>query len=211
MKKIVLCTVLVSVAILAQADPKSEALSIIEHRLAMKNPTNPFEKWQSDQWLWSAIGCSIHSGLVDKQKMSMINKLPLYTNGVYSSPSDKAKTCSALAKAGPSAECFSMKTMQPPFTFPTGDLPLNYLFLSNESLALEGSKHTVAGDCNLVKGKPETKQSFAGPSTLKWLAKPSLRNFQTPSGAKTLNAGTLVFEVLGMPSHPGALTVVVAQ
>ena len=194
---------------LAHADPVSDAQRVIQRRLAMTNPTNVFDKWQADQWAFAAVQCGRVAGL--KKELAAIEKLPLYLNGSNRSPSDVAGYCSTLAASGPAAECFNMSATQPPFTTPRAGLPSDYLFLSNSAAAKDGSQHPVGGYCNLVKNTPNTRQFFAGTGTLKWLAAPSTQSFQTPSGPRTLNAGTVSFSVDGMRGQAMPRTVIVGS
>ena len=208
LKSSILLTLL-TLQCLAHADPKSDALQVIQHRLAMINPSTVFDKWQADQWTFAAVQCGLEAKLT--KELDVINKLPIYLNGTNGSPHNRALYCSTLATSGPAADCFTMSATQPPFTMPTAGLPSNYLFLSNIASAKEGSMHTVGGYCNLVKHAPHTRQFFAGRGALKWLAAPRVQSFQTASGERTLNAGTVSFSVAGMPGYVAPQTVVVAQ
>lgn len=192
---------------LAHADPLSDAQLVIQRRMAMTNPTNVFDKWQADQWAFAAVQCGRAAGL--KTELNALNKLPLYLNGSNALPSDVGAYCATLAASGPAAECFNMSATQPPFTTPKAGLPPDYLFLSNAAAAKDGSQHPVGGYCNLVKNTPNTRQFFSGTGTLKWLATPSMQSFQTPSGQRTLNAGTVSFSVDGMRGQAMPRTVIV--
>lgn len=192
---------------IAHADPTTDAQRVIQHRLAMPKPSTVFDKWQADQWTFAAIQCANVASF--KKDLGPIEKLPLHSNGTTTSPKSVANYCESLAASGPAAECFDMSTNQPPFTMPTAGLPSNYLFLRNTSAAKEGSQHTVGGYCNLVKNTPNTRQFFAGPATLTWLAQPRAQSFQTAGGARTLNAGTISFTVGGMPGKAMPKTVIV--
>ena len=192
---------------LAPADPVSDAQLVIQHRMAMTNPTNVFDKWQADQWTFAAIQCGRVAGL--KKELDGVAKLPVYLSGSNSSPSDVPAYCATLATSGPAAECFEMSTAQPPFTMPTAGLPSNYLFLRSTADAKEGSQHMVGGYCNLVKNTSNTRQFFAGYGTLKWLSAPRPQSFQTASGQRTLNAGTVSLSVDGMRGLAMPRTVIV--
>lgn len=207
-RKLIIAVVLLAAQDFSHADPKSDALQVIQHRLAMTNPATVFDKWQADQWTFSAAGCAIEAGL--KKELGIIDKLPIYLNGTSGSPSNQAQYCATLAKSGPVADCFELSATQPPFTMPTQGLPSNYLFLSNAASAKNGSTHMVGGYCNLVKNAPHTRQFFAGNGILTWLAEPRVQSFQTFSGERKLNAGTVSFSVVGMPGDTMPKTVIVA-
>lgn len=207
-RKLFIATMLFAVQGFSHADPKSDALQVIQHRLLMPSPTTVFDKWQADQWSFAAAGCGVEAGLT--KELGVIDKLPIYLDGSSRSPADQAVYCATLAKSGPVADCFNMKATQPPFTTATQGLPSNYVFLSDADSAKNGSTHMVGGYCNLVKNAPHTRQFFAGNGILKWLAEPRVQNFQTASGAQILNAGTVSFSVAGMPGHAAPQTVIVA-
>lgn len=209
LRQLFIATLLFAAQGFSHADPKSDALQVIQHRLAMTNPTTVFDKWQADQWTFAAAHCGNAAGF--KKELSAIEKLPLYLNGSWALPDDSAQFCATLAASGPAAECFNMDTRQPPFTMPTAGLPSNYFFLSNSAAAKDGSMHVVGGYCNLVKNAPYTKQFFAGNATMTWLAQPRTQTFQTASGPRTINAGTISFAVAGMPGQTMPRTVIVGS
>ncbi len=188
----------------AHADLAQDAKQVLRHRLALPVVTE-FDKWQADQWTHAATECVVAAGL--REDYSTLNKLPLYGSGAYSSASDLPKTCAALAQ-GPAAECSAMTTRQPPFAMPSAGLPSSYVFLSSDQMPAQGSVHVVGGYCQLVAGKSETRQFFAGKATLQWLATPAPRVLNTAAGPRTLRTGTLSFQVAGMPGRALPLTVV---
>lgn len=208
-RKLLLSAMCMLVPLSAYAEPVSDAKRVIQHRLAMVNPTSVFNQWQADQWTFAAIECGRSVGL--KREMEAIKKLPLHLNGTHGLPSNLASFCETLAVSGPAAECFNISTMQPPFTGPTAGLPSNYLFLKSASAAKDGTQKMVGGYCHLVKNAPHTRQFFAGKATLKWLTEPRAQQFQTPSGPRMLNAGTIAFIVAGMPGPVSPKTVIIGQ
>ena len=210
MLKVTLTCLLGAVPGLAMADLKSDALRVLEHRLAMPIPKTVFDKWQADQWTFAAAGCGVNAGL-SKAELVALNKLPIYGAGSHSSPKDEALTCETLARAGPSADCFNMRTTLPPFTSATEGLSSDYIFLPALALATEGSTHGVAGYCNLVKHAPHTRQMFAGPAVFKWLLLPRIQSFMTGGGERSVKAGTVTFTVQGMPGQASPQTVIVAN
>lgn len=187
----------------AHADLAQDAKQVLRHRLSLPVVTE-FDKWQADQWTHAATECVVAAGL--REDYSTVNKLRLYGSGTYTSSSDVTKTCAALAQ-GSSAECSDMTTRQPPFAMPSAGLPSSYVFLSSNQLPAQGSVHVVGGYCQLVAGKPETRQFFAGKATLQWLATPAPRVLNTASGPRTVRMGTLSFQVEGMPGRALPLTV----
>ena len=208
-RNLFIATLLFTAQGLAHADAAFDAAKVIQHRLAMTNPTTVFDKWQADQWTFAAAHCGNAAGF--KKELSAIEKLPLYLNGSWALPDDSAQFCATLAASGPSAECFNMSATQPPFTMPTAGLPSNYLFLNNVASAKDGSMHVVGGYCNLVKNSQHTRQFFAGKGTLTWFAVPRFQTFQTANGPRTLNAGTISFSVAGMPRQTTPQTVIVGS
>lgn len=189
----------------AHADLAQDARQVWRHRLALPVAT-VFDRWQADQWTQAAVECLVGAGL--REDDATVNKLRIYGSGTFSSAKDLPKTCAALAE-GPSAECFGLNTRQPPFAMPTAGLPSSYAYLASSQLPAQGAVYVVGGHCNLVAGKSETQQFFAGKATLKWLATPAVRVLNTAAGPRTLRTGTLTFEVEGMPGKAPPLTVLV--
>jgi len=194
---------------IAQADIQADAQRVLQHRLAMPVPVTVFEKWQADQWTFSAMSCWAVTPNRSREVESALNKLPIYGAGSHSAAKDDAKTCSTLAENGPKAVCFDLFAREAPFALPWAGMPTNYLYLATAALPKAGTMFVVGGYCQLVANKPETKQFFAGKGKLVWLAQPQVTSLNTASGARTLRLGTVAFEVQGMPGTAWPVTILV--
>jgi hypothetical protein len=187
---------------LAHADLLSDAHRVLERRLAMAVPVTVFEKWQADQWTFAAGECLVRAPTPNKNDIAKLNSLPIYGGGSFSAAKDLGKTCATLAEFGPAPVCFAMYSRQAPFAMPWQGMHADYLFLADANLPKAGTEHVVGGYCQLVKNRPETQQFFAGKATLQWLLQPRFTAMQTAAGSRTVRAGTIAFEVQGLPNTP---------
>lgn len=188
------------------ADLKEDAKQVLSHRLAMKNITTTFGKWQADQWTFSTLECLSKAnkdsgGLLFKSELDIINKLPIYMGGSFGYAKDVDLRCKDLAENGPKPVCYGLGSYSDGFTFPWTGMRSNYLYLEKGKEFKTGDTVVVGGECQLVMNKTSTKQSFAGESKIKWLSPVKLTELNTSKGLMNVKIGTVTFEIEGLPEY----------
>ncbi len=203
---IVLSLVILVFSNQALADLKTNAVKVLNHRIAMKVPTTTFGKWQADQWTFSALECLSKAnkdsgGVLFKSEFDIINKFPIYLPGSFGSTGDVELRCKDLAENGLKPACYGLGSYSNGFTFPWPGMRSNYLYLEKGKEFKTGDTVIVGGECQLVINKPSTKQYFAGESKIKWLSPVKLTSLNTPKGLMNVKIGTVTFEIEGLPEY----------
>lgn len=153
------------------------------------------DRWVIDQWAFHAFDCAQHAGVslppnLKRHKPS--------SSGTWKLPENPAATCKAL-RNGPNLSCHSFRSTLEPFTLePQGNRHYSYL----KRDFIEPISTVIGAECLLVQGEPSTRQYLTAQGEARWLIRPSIKPYNTASGVKHLNAGTVSLSIEGLPEQP---------
>lgn len=120
--------------------------------------------------------------------------------GAYTGPTDdeRERTCASVARTGFAPVC-THSTVWAREAPAVSNLPSDYISFKGEPKSLQ-----VAGTlyCYMTPDRVQ-KQPFVAPFQAEWSQLPSTQNVNLPSGARTLQMGTVVLTVPGVPDMNG--------
>lgn len=183
---------------------EADAKAVIAHRLAMR-PRTDFERWMADMWTFSAASCAVGAKVKPPRDFDRLGIVGGAGTWAAWPRAKEAQACAAMAQ-GPKPAGYGIKSGSDPFGGPKGGLPSDYAFLE-KPMGPAGAKTRVLGYCELVEGRPETRQFWVGEGRARWLQAPSRQTIRTFKGSVEVMAGTVEF-VSSAPGRHVALTIV---